>query len=181
MPFHYEANSGLSSASEVVILHIDLVADKLEALIDRRNDGSIVPGQKKNHWYMNLATSQKGSIRLYPGVDQNGLIDLLVDTHQQIQGEDMKHIRLSVEDGLKLPQVIELLQKNKHENYQFDQNFQGLRHWIITTLALLFSVGYLVNESEVENAKAAIKTVWEGQDEPVKEEEQSEMVIGTFY
>lgn len=178
MPLRYENSSGLS---EVIVLHINLIADKLEALVDRQNDGSVAPGQKKNHWYVSLATSENESIRLYPGVSQNGLLDLLVEDQKQAEGDKVKNIRLSAMDGLKSSQIIRLLQKNKHENYKFDQNFQGLRHWIITALALLFSVGYLVNESEVEDAKAAVKTVWKGQDEAVKEEEQSEMVIGTFY
>lgn len=177
MPLHY--GSGLSSTSEMILVYIDLVADKVEAVIDRQNDGSIVSGQKKNHWYINLATSETKSIRLCPSVDQNGLLNLSVEDHQT-EGDDIKNIRLSAMDGLKFSQVIELLQKNKHENYKFDRNFQGLRHWIITTLALLFSVGYLVNESEVKDAKGAVKTVWKSQDEPVQEEEQSQMVIGTF-
>ncbi|CAG8955021.1 hypothetical protein HYFRA_00007033 [Hymenoscyphus fraxineus] len=181
MPLQYEASSGLSNSTETVILHIDLVADKLEPLIDRLKNGSIVPGQKRNHWCIDLATSQEESIQLDPNSKDDCSLDILVSKHHQTQENNIKHIQLSVKDGLKFSQVTELLLNNKHDYYRFDQNHQGLRQWVITTLALLFSVGYLTNEAEVKDAKATVKTVWKGQNEPAEEENQSEMVLGTFF
>jgi len=84
-----------------------------------------------------------------------------------------------VRENLTALDVIEVLRKAGHENYRF-QDGQGCRHWLITSLAVLRATGVLTDDEEVERAEEALRKVWGDDGELVKEEEQCEVVVGTF-
>jgi len=113
-----------------------------------------------------------------PSPDANSLLTLIVS--QDKPPQYIKTIALSsVRENLTASDVIEELRKAGHENYRF-QDGQGCRHWLITSLAVLRARGVLRSDKEVEGAEEALKGVWGDDGELVKEEEQSEVVVGTF-
>lgn len=75
--------------------------------------------------------------------------------------------------------IIEELKKAGHEYYKFDEG-HGCRHWLITSLAVLRAKGILLDDLDVEGAKEALKKVWGDNGELLEENEQSEVVVGTF-
>jgi hypothetical protein len=119
------------------------------------------------------------SIQLDPIVSMDDI--LLLEISRQPDRDVVKCVDLPISEGLFVENVINLLHQHKHDYYRFTPEGRGVRHWMKTTVALLFSVGYVVDESKVQEAKMALEKVWDSQDQRVASEEQSQMEIGTFF
>lgn len=136
---------------------------------------------KTNHWVLYLATSQAESIRLDPSPGANNNIVLIVSgRNYQYSNNAVKIVQLDVVANLTVGNLIEYLQSSNYIRYRFSTGGHGCRYWIYSVVSLLRSAAYIVDDSQVEDATAALQLVWDVNGK-AKDEEQSGIIAGTFY
>jgi len=135
---------------------------------------------KTNHWVLYLAISKTESIRLDPSPGSDDKMTLIVTKKDYLLSANaVKSIQLYTVKNLTVGNIIDHLRSSKYDQYRFNAGGQGCRYWIYSVINLLRSAQYLVDESQVEEAKLALKFVW-GKYGKVKDEEQVGIVAGTF-
>ena len=135
---------------------------------------------KTNHWVLYLAISQTESLRLDPSPGADNNMTLIVSRKNYLYSNNaVKTIQLDAVANLTVGNVIEYLQSSNYLQYQFSTGGQGCRYWIYSVISLLQSVAYIVGDSQVEDATAALQLVWDAHGK-VRDEEQSDIIAGTF-
>lgn len=92
----------------------------------------------------------------------------------------VKTVGLDSVENLTVGNIFEYLRSSNHIQYQFSTGGQGCRYWIDSVLGLLWTAGYCTDESQVEEARAALQVVWDGHGK-AGAEEQTGIIAGTFY
>ncbi|EPE25846.1 hypothetical protein GLAREA_01758 [Glarea lozoyensis ATCC 20868] len=179
MPIQYNPQSLEDSVAPIPALSIYISADPSRKGPISSQAGNVTSPEKRNNWSLHISINNAESIQLDTIVGPGDVL-LLEVSHQPDRGS-VKRIDLSIPTELSVESIITVLRKHKHDCYRFAPGGRGTRHWMKTTLALLFSVGYLLDEYEVQQAKKALEEVWAGQDQPVASKEQAQMEIGTFF
>jgi hypothetical protein len=143
--------------------------------------GSPAGSKKTNHWVLHLVTSQTESLQIDPSPGSDSKITIIVSmVEKSIRHDAVKVIRLHTVPDLTVGNIIEYLRASNYIQYQFSTGGQGCRYWICSAISLLRSVGYLVDDSQVEDARATLQLTWDTHGR-VRDEEQSGIIAGTFY
>jgi hypothetical protein len=171
MPIYYDPPSLEDDISDIPVSSVYVCATKPKDLSTEKTSGESTSSLTSNNWILHLATTKTDSVELNPTVGTDSILRLVI-SRQPNRASLNKRVDLAVSEGVHVGNIIELLHKHKHDYYRFTAEGKGQGHWIKTTLALLFSVGYLVDESEVQEAKMALQNIWDC---------QSSMEIGTFF
>ena len=74
-----------------------------------------------------------------------------------------KVMRLDVLRGKTVREFVDLLIQHGRHKYEFNSQGQGCRYWTDHQINLFHQRGLLVNQSQVQAAKAAILTQWPDQ------------------
>jgi hypothetical protein len=182
MPVYYNPQSLEKDILDIPVSSIYISASEAKEAVTDETPGKSTSSQTRNHWMLHLATTANDSVELNPTVGTNKTLRLEISRPPDIDRASLnKQVELAVSHGLYVRNIIELLQKHKHDYYRLTPEGKGLCHWIKTTLALLFSVGYLVDESDIQEAKMCLQNMRDGYGQPVASQEQLPMEVGTFF
>jgi hypothetical protein len=128
-----------------------------------------------------LAISQTESLQLDPSPGSDNKLTLIVSKMNSLYSDDaVKTVGLDSVENLTVGNIFEYLRSSNHIQYQFSTGGQGCRYWIDSVLGLLWTAGYCTDESQVEEARAALQVVWDGHGK-AGAEEQTGIIAGTFY
>ena len=128
-----------------------------------------------------MVISEAESIRLDPSLDTDYNLILIVSRKNYLHTNNaVKIIQLNVNADLTVGKFIEYLQSSNYIQYQFTTGGQGCRYWIYSVISLMRSAAYILDDSRVEDATAALQLVWD-ETGKVRDDEQSGMIAGTFH
>lgn len=82
--------------------------------------------------------------------------------------------------SLTVGNIFEYIHSSKSDQYQFITGGQGYRLWICSAISLWHSAAYVVDDSQVEDATAAMQFVWDKHGK-LREEDQTGIIPGTLY
>lgn len=137
--------------------------------------------QKTNHWVLYLAVSQTESLRLDPSPGSDNKMTLIVSKKTYLYSNNaVKTVQLYSVENLTVGNIIEYLRSSKYIQYQFSTGGQGCRYWIDSVIVLLWTARYSTDDSQVEEARAALQVVWDAHGK-AGDVEQTGIIAGTFY
>ncbi|KAJ5683339.1 hypothetical protein N7462_006504 [Penicillium macrosclerotiorum] len=123
-----------------------------------------------NHWCLYLRVGENLSVciditpsytvpsTLIPGGSKANMIVSLLD--YAISPSAQKIVKFDVMHGTKVGEFIDLFIQHGRHKYEFNSEGQGCRYWTDDQINLLHQYGLLVNQTQIQAAKAAILTQW---------------------
>lgn len=141
-------------------------------------------GKKTNHWVLYLRVSQTEPVRLdfSPTGASTGAGCLIVRKLSYIVSTNAaKTCDLTVREALTVRSILDCLQSEHKDRYNFTSAGNGCRFWADSLLALLRQRQITTVESQTQAARAALQRVWGPGGQLLPAASQTSMVQGTFY
>ncbi|KAL4912898.1 hypothetical protein BDW62DRAFT_206047 [Aspergillus aurantiobrunneus] len=125
-----------------------------------------------NHWCFYLAVSPTTSVQLdclptysipsttLPGGSKANVIISELDYLVSPDVEATFTLDLASDRIITVKDIHDLLVENGRHKYEFDRRGVGCRFWIAQQVDLIYQSGFLVDEKQVENMKAAVVKLW---------------------
>lgn len=137
-----------------------------------------------NHWCLYLRVPNDHSVRIdiipsysVPSVTKPGgsKANMVVSyLRYGLSRSAMKAARLDIRPGTTVRDFIDLLVSQKRHQYEFNSEGQGCRYWTNDQINFFWDSGFLVNKSQVTEAKNAIHTEYPSG-------KPYEFVVGAYY